>query len=73
MKNTVFMRLRADIKAKGITQSHIARVTNIERNKMYDILKGRRDIRMDELIAICSAINEKPSKYIDDPLLEKEG
>ena len=54
-------RLRKRIAAAGLTQGRLARLTGMSANSLSRKLSGKRDFRLEEMRAICAALE------IDDP------
>lgn len=47
--------LKAIIKGRGITYTHLSRETGIPIDAISSSLNGKRNLKADEFIAICSA------------------
>lgn len=74
MQNAMQTRLREQVKAKGITQRHVAQETGIKEYRVSDLFCNRREMKADEFVAICIAIGTSPNKIagIDDKKEEED-
>lgn len=60
--------LRHFLQSNGIKQSYLARQSGITPDRMSRILRGRRQLRADELMAFCRVLCVEPdvlSRYGD--------
>lgn len=65
MKSAVQTRLRAYIKANGITQRYISKAIGLDEKSVSSILNNRRELRADEFMDICKAIRVNPDEFIE--------
>ena len=63
LKSTVQTRVRDYIKAHGIKQKFIADAIGLDQKTTSAIFTGRRELRADELMDICLAINVSPDYF----------
>lgn len=65
MKSTVQTRLRAYIKANGISQRFISKSIGLDEKSLSSILNNRRELRADEFMDICKAIRVNPNEFVE--------
>lgn len=63
MKTAVQSLVSAYIDKMGIRYSHVCKATGIDKRALYDILKLRRELRADEYMKICAALDVSPDKF----------
>lgn len=66
MKNAVQSRLRDYVKANGIKQRYISQATGLKEYLVSDIFCMRREMKADEFVLICIAINKSPNEFVID-------
>lgn len=64
MKNVVQSSLREYIKSHGIKQRYIAEATGLPEYTISDIFCDRKEMKADEFMLICGAINKSPNDFI---------
>ncbi len=70
MKNAVQTCLRDYVKNNGIKQSFLAERTGLKEYSVSDIFCMRRELKADEFMLMCLAINKSPNDFIG--CLQKE-
>lgn len=50
------------IKARGMTLVHVSRKTGVKYSKLQPSMQGRRELRADELLAVCAFLGLDPLK-----------
>ena len=60
----VYENVRTYIKKNGLNQSSIAKKAGISAKNFDAILNGKQTLCMDDLRAICYALNVKPEKFM---------
>lgn len=71
MNNNVMQTaLREYVKNNGIKQSFIAQRTGLKEYSVSDIFCNRREMKADEFVLICLAINKNPNDFVGS--LKKE-
>ncbi len=63
--------LRDYRKSKGVTQTHISKVTGISNKMLSETENGLVRLRAEEFLKICQALEVKPNFFMDK-LLENE-
>lgn len=63
MKNIVQSALREYVKSHGIKQRYIAEATGMPEYMISDIFCMRREMKADEFMNICAAINKSPNDF----------
>lgn len=63
MKTAVQKKIRAYVDSKGIKRSHIASASGIDRRALSDIMCCRRELRADEYMKICEALEVEPNEF----------
>lgn len=66
MKKAVQTALRDYVKSHGIKQRYIANETGMPEYMISDIFCMRRDMKADEFILICKAIDKSPNDFIPE-------
>lgn len=62
----VYERVRAYLDSNGIPRKTAARKTDIPAPLFEAILDGDKPMRIDDLRAICFALNVKPETFVGD-------
>lgn len=60
----VYENVRTYIKKNGLNQSSIAKKAGISAKYFDAILNGKQTLCLDDLRAICYALNVKPEKFM---------
>lgn len=60
----IYENVRAYIKKNGLNQSSIAKKAGISTKNFDAILNGKQTLCLDDLRAICYALNVKPEKFM---------
>lgn len=60
----VYENVRTYIKKNGLNQSSIAKKAGISAKNFDAILNGKQTLYLDDLRAICYALNVKPEKFM---------
>lgn len=60
----VYENVRAYIKKNGLNQSSIAKKAGISAKNFDAILNGKQTLCLDDLRAICYALNVRPEKFM---------
>ena len=63
LKSVVQTKVRDYIKSHGIKQKFIADAIGLDQKTTSAIFTGRRELRADELMDICIAINVSPDYF----------
>lgn len=63
LKTEVQALVRTYIDSRGIKRNHISRVTGIDKRALSDILCCKRELRADEFMKICAALDVEPNKF----------
>lgn len=50
------------IKARGMTLVYVSRKTGVKYSKLQPSMQGRRELRADELLAVCAFLGLDPMK-----------
>lgn len=61
----VYEKIRKYIDENGYKQVSIAKKAGISESVFNDILNGKRTLYVDDLKAICIALNVSPESFID--------
>lgn len=59
-------RIKCYIDSIGVKQQKIAELTGIPANTLSTMLSGKRQIRIDEYVAICNALNVSVEMFATD-------
>lgn len=59
------MKLAKYLEDHGITQSFVSEKTGITKEKMSNILNGKRKLTGDELVAVCKALGINLDYFLD--------
>lgn len=49
---------------RGISVAELARRIDVDRKRLWCVLKGRREMRVDEFLALCVALRIDPRAFI---------
>ena len=60
------------ISEKGFTISKICKETGIKGNVLYPSLKGKRELRADEFLAVCSFLEVNPMVFANTDTKKNE-
>lgn len=63
---TVEERVANAIKETGMTLKAVSRKTGIAYNKLQPSMKGRRELRADEYLELCSLLGKDPRELVKD-------
>ena len=55
---------------RGISIAELARRTNIDKKRLWYILDGQREIRVDEFLKLCVALKMDPRSFITRDMVE---
>ncbi len=64
--NDVAARIKNYIESKGITQTHLAKISNIKLKSLNDILNGRVKITVEALQTISKALKVPVAFFLAD-------
>lgn len=59
-------KLKQFLEENGITQSFVSEKTGIAASTLSEIFNGKRKLYIERLVAICRAIGQNPSLFIDE-------
>ena len=65
-KTGVQKLLRDYIKNNGIKQRFIANAIGVKEYTISDIFSFRKEMRADEFLAICIALNKNPNDFVEE-------
>lgn len=65
MKTAVQRQLRDYVKSTGIKQRFIANAIGAKEYTISDIFSERKEMRADEFLAICIALNKNPNDFVE--------
>lgn len=51
-------------RARGVSVAELARRIDVDRKRLWCVLKGRREMRVDEFLALCVALRVDPRAFI---------
>lgn len=58
-------------KEVGISVAELARRIGVDRKRLWYVLNGQREMRVDEFLKICIALRTDPKRFIDREMLEE--
>lgn len=54
----------------GISVAELARRTNMERKRLWYVLNGQREMRVDEFLKLCIALKADPRSFVTLGMVE---
>lgn len=55
----------------GISVAELARRVGVDRKRLWYVLNGQREMRVDEFLKICIALRTDPKRFIDREMLDE--
>ena len=56
---------------RGLSVAELARRTNIEKKRLWYILDGQREMRVDEFLKLCVALGVDPRKFVTREIVDE--
>ena len=56
---------------RGISVAELARRINVDRKRLWYVLNGQREIRVDEFLKLCVALGVDPKRFITNDMVEE--
>lgn len=56
---------------RGLSVAELARRTNIEKKRLWYILDGQREMRVDEFLKLCVALGVDPRKFVTHEIVDE--
>lgn len=56
---------------RGLSVAELARRTNIEKKRLWYILDGQREMRVDEFLRLCVALGVDPRKFVTREIVDE--
>ena len=56
---------------RGLSVAKLARRTNIEKKRLWYILDGQREMRVDEFLKLCVALGVDPRKFVTREIVDE--
>lgn len=56
---------------RGLSVAELARRTNIEKKRLWYILDGQREMRVDEFLKLCVASGVDPRKFVTREIVDE--
>lgn len=56
---------------RGISVAELARRINVDRKRLWYVLNGQREIRVDEFLKLCVALGIDPKRFITNDMVEE--
>lgn len=56
---------------QGIAIAEIARRTNINKKRLWYVLNGQREMRVDEFLKLCVALKIDPRSFVTKEMIEE--
>ena len=58
-------------KEVGMSVAELARRVGLDRKRLWYVLNGQREMRVDEFLKICIALRTDPKRFIDRDMLDE--
>lgn len=58
-------------KEVGMSVAELARRVGLDRKRLWYVLNGQREMRVDEFLKICIALRTDPKRFIDREMLDE--
>ena len=56
---------------RGLSVAELARRTNIEKKRLWYILDGQREMRVEEFLKLCVALGVDPRKFVTREIVDE--
>lgn len=56
---------------RGISVAELARHINVDRKRLWYVLNGQREIRVDEFLKLCIVLGIDPKRFITNDMVEE--
>ena len=56
---------------RGISVAELARRINVDRKRLWYVLTGQREIRVDEFLKLCIVLGIDPKRFITNDMVEE--
>ncbi len=56
---------------RGISVAELARRINVDRKRLWYVLNGQREIRVDEFLKLCIVLGIDPKRFITNDMVEE--
>lgn len=56
---------------RGISVAELARRINVDRKRLWYVLNGQREIRVDEFLKLCIVLGIDPKRFIANDMVEE--
>ena len=56
---------------RGISVAELARRINVDRKRLWYVLNGQREIRVDEFLKLCIVLGIDPKRFITNDTVEE--
>lgn len=57
--------------SKGMSVAELARRTNVDKKRLWYVLDGQREMRIDEFLKLCIALRLDPRSFVTREMIEE--
>ncbi|MEI3314987.1 MAG: helix-turn-helix transcriptional regulator [Eggerthellaceae bacterium] len=69
----IYARMARCRKARGISIAELARRIGADRKRLWYVLNGQREMRVDEFLKLCLALRVDPRSFASRKMVEEIG
>lgn len=69
----IYARMERCRKARGISIAELARRIGTDRKRLWYVLNGQREMRVDEFLKLCLALRVDPRSFASRKMVEEIG